>query len=323
MPRSRLLIAACFVSLALESAVSAAPMIKRIPVEKNVQLEVLDWGGSGTPLVFLSGFGGTAHTFEGFAEKFTGSHHVYAITRRGFGNSSHPQATVSNYSPERLAADVLAVIKTLRIERPFLAGHSVAGQELSEIGTHHPHQVSGLIYLDAANAEAFYGPSSDALYPIAGQVRRDLEALVGAQPSDAIKLIAKIDGELPRLQRGLDWYANAVKGVSDPPPQVANSPEKALQTAIVRGAQMYGPAKVPVLSIVAVPIQCAPDCNSEAARRREKAEEMQVADFSRANPAAQIVRIPYADHLLWRSNEKAVVKAMELIHERYLSLGSS
>jgi hypothetical protein len=68
---------------------------------------------------------------------------------------------------------------------------------------------------------------------------------------------------------------------------------------------------VPVLSIVAIPIQCAPDCNSGGAIRREKEEEMQVADFSRANPAAQIVRIPYADHFLWKSNEKAVIKAMD------------
>lgn len=311
MPRNMLLVAACLASLAVGSPASGAPVVKRISVQRVVQVEVLDWGGSGRPLIFLAGFGGTAHTFEGFAEKFTGSYHVYAITRRGFGISSRPQPTMSNYSPERLAADVLAVIKALRIERPFLAGHSLAGQELSEIGTHYPNQIRGLIYLDAANPEAFYGPSSNVLYPIAGEVRRDLERLIGAQPSEARMLIDKINGELPRLQRGLDWYANAVKGVPDFPPQIANSPEKALQTAIVRGAHVYGPVKVPVLSIVALPIQCAPDCNSQAAKQREKAEEIQVADFSQANPSAKIVRIPYADHFVWKSNGKTVVEAMD------------
>ena len=92
---------------------------------------------------------------------------------------------------------------------------------------------------------------------------------------------------------------------------VRNSPEMAMQHAIVEGAKVFGPVKVPVLSIVALPIQCAPDCNSEAAKRREKAAEMQAADFSQANPSAKVVRIPYADHFIWESDEKAVVGAME------------
>src|SRR4051812_6365232 len=134
MPRKRFWIAACVVSLAVASSASAAPTVKMVPVEKSVRLEVLDWGGSGPPLIFLSGFGGTAHTFEGFAEKFTRAHHVYAITRRGFGRSSRPRPTPSAYSPERLGADVVAVLEALHIDRPFLAGHSLAGQELSEVG---------------------------------------------------------------------------------------------------------------------------------------------------------------------------------------------
>jgi pimeloyl-ACP methyl ester carboxylesterase len=309
MLQKGLLIIACVASLASSTA-WAAPTLKMVRVEKNVRLEVLDWGGSGSPLIFLSGFGGTAHTFEGLAEKFTGSHHVYAITRRGFGHSSHPQATPSEYSPERLGADVVAVIRALHIKKPFLAGHSLAGQELSEIGTRYPDQTRGLIYLDAADAEAFYGPSSDVLYPIAGQVRRDLEALIKSQPSQAPELIKKIKAELPRLERGLDWYGNAVKGVPDRPANISNSPEMAIQHAIVEGSHIYGPVKVPVLSIVALPIQCAPDCNSDAAKRREKAAEMQAADFSEANPKAKIVRIPYADHFVWQSNERTVVAAM-------------
>src|SRR5205085_7476828 len=103
----------------------------------------------------------------------------------------------------------------------------------------------------------------------------------------------------------------AVKGAADRPPDVRNSPEMAMQHAIVEGAKVFGPVKVPVLSIVALPIQCAPDCNSEAAKRREKAAEMQAADFSQANPSAKVVRIPYADHFIWESDEKAVVGAME------------
>jgi non-heme chloroperoxidase len=311
MPRKRLWIAACVVSLAVASSASAAPTVKMVPVEKSVRLEVLDWGGSGPPLIFLSGFGGTAHTFEGFAEKFTRAHHVYAITRRGFGRSSHPPPSPSAYTPEQLAADIVRVINILHIDRPFLAGHSLAGQELSEIGTHYPDQVRGLIYLDAADAQAFYGQNSDVLYPIAGQLRRDLEGLIKSQPSQARVLIEKIRAELPRLERGLSWYEKAVKDAPDRPPNIDSSPGLGIQHAIVEGAHVYGPVNLPVLAIVALPIQCDPDCNSDAAKRRERAAELQAADFSQANQSARVVRIPYADHFIWESNEKAVVNSMD------------
>src|SRR2546427_12299323 len=56
-----------------------------VTVDKNVRLEVLDWGGSGRPLVVLAGGGDTAPGFDDFAPKLTLTFHGYGITRRGFG----------------------------------------------------------------------------------------------------------------------------------------------------------------------------------------------------------------------------------------------
>jgi pimeloyl-ACP methyl ester carboxylesterase len=56
-------------------------------VSDHVRLEVLDWGGSGRPLVLLPGGGDTAHVFDEFASTLTADFHVYGITRRGFGES--------------------------------------------------------------------------------------------------------------------------------------------------------------------------------------------------------------------------------------------
>jgi pimeloyl-ACP methyl ester carboxylesterase len=123
-----------------------------ITVDKDVKLEVLDWGGSGPPLVFLAGLGDTAHIFDGFAPKLTSQYHVYGITRRGFGASSVP---VSGYSADRLGDDVLAVLDFLKLNRPILAGHSIAGEELSSVASRQPEKVTGLIYLDAAYSYAF------------------------------------------------------------------------------------------------------------------------------------------------------------------------
>ena len=66
--------------------------IQFITVDTNVKLEVLDWGGSGQPVILLTGLGNNAHVYDEFAPKLTASHHVYGITRRGFGASSHPDS---------------------------------------------------------------------------------------------------------------------------------------------------------------------------------------------------------------------------------------
>jgi pimeloyl-ACP methyl ester carboxylesterase len=135
--------------------------VQFVTVDQDVKLEVLDWGGSGPPVVFVAGLGNNAHVFDFFAPKFIGSNHVYGITRRGFGASSAP---LSGYSADRLGDDVLAVLESLKLERPVLVGHSIGGSELSSIGSRHPEKVGGLVYLDAAYSYAFYNAAT-ALSP--------------------------------------------------------------------------------------------------------------------------------------------------------------
>src|SRR5205823_13648778 len=106
--------------------------------------------------------GNTAHIFDKFAPKLIDQYHVYGITRRGFGSSSSP---ASGYSADRLADDVLAVLDSLKLSRPVLAGHSIAGEELSSIGSRHPEKVAGLVYLDAAYGYAFSDASQAPATP--------------------------------------------------------------------------------------------------------------------------------------------------------------
>jgi pimeloyl-ACP methyl ester carboxylesterase len=73
-------------------------------------------------MIFLSALGSDAHDWERFAPKGTNRYHAYAITRRGFGTSDEPAPTDENYSADRLADDVLAVMGTLKLERPVLVG---------------------------------------------------------------------------------------------------------------------------------------------------------------------------------------------------------
>ena len=115
-----------------------------VTVEKEVRLEVLDWGGSGKPLVLLAGGGDTAHVFDDFAPKLTASFHVYGITRRGFGQSGF---SPEGWGADRLGDDVVAVLDSLKLNRPVLVGHSIGGEELSSVATRYPNRVAGLVYL--------------------------------------------------------------------------------------------------------------------------------------------------------------------------------
>ncbi|MEO8664707.1 MAG: alpha/beta hydrolase [Ignavibacteria bacterium] len=121
--------------------------VRFIEVEKDVKLEVLDWGGSGDYLVMLTGLGDNAHVYDNFAYQFTDLFHVIGITRRGFGKSDKPAA---GYSEERRALDILSVLDSFGIQSAVIAGHSIAGGELSQLGIFHKDRVKKLIYLDAA-----------------------------------------------------------------------------------------------------------------------------------------------------------------------------
>lgn len=128
-----------------------------VQVANGVKDEVLDWDGSGRPMVLLAGQGVTARGWRAIVPGLVTKYHVYSITRRGYGNSSKPPATAENYSAERLGKDVLAILDALHIGKPILVAHSLGGEELSYIGTYAPQKASALIYLDAAYSEAYNG----------------------------------------------------------------------------------------------------------------------------------------------------------------------
>ena len=118
----------------------------RIQVTADVQLEVLDWGGTGPALVFLAGFGNSAHVFDDFAPQFANRFHVLGISRRGVGGSSRP---AEGYDSTTLAGDIVTVLDSVGIDRAAFVAHSFGGSELNHLAAHHPSRVDRLIYLDA------------------------------------------------------------------------------------------------------------------------------------------------------------------------------
>lgn len=223
-----------------------------VTVDDNVQLEVLDWGGTGPALLLLSGLGSNAHHYDDLAPALTSRYRVVGITRRGHRGSS---AASDGYGFDRLAEDVVRVIDAVGIARPVVIGHSFAGEEMHVLGARDAAKIRGLIYVDAAFNRG--DDSDDAVY---GAVARTVPSAPQPAAGDLASFVtlraylqqygaAGPEGYLRRRYR-----ANAdgtIAGVWTPEMPVRQAMSTAMQTAY----RSYHPEgiRVPAVAIYAVP----------------------------------------------------------------------
>jgi non-heme chloroperoxidase len=288
--------------------------ISFITVEKDVKLEVIDWGGTGEAMVFLTGLGNDAHIFDTFAPKFAAKYHVYGVTRRGFGASSSPIPITANYTADRLGDDVLAVIDTLKLDRPILVGHSIAGEELSSIGSRHPEKVAALIYLDAAYPYAYYNCAQGDLIIDAFDFKKKIDQLLPGSGSAPNAAIQDLLASLPALEKDLRQQLKAVAALPEPPraPSSSFGPMQAIMT----GAQKFTAIPVPVLAIYAEPHAMGdaykdnPSARAAMIATDTEKTETQAKAFESGVPTAHVVRIPNADHYMFKTNEVDVLREM-------------
>ena len=128
------------------TATSVEPGVMAVETAPRTTLEVLDWGGSGPPMVFLAGAGHTAHEFDEFAPLLRDSFRVIGITRRGVGASS-----AARHRVERDAiTDIARVLDALQLDSVVLVGHSQGGLEAAHFAHLYPDRCRGIVHLDAA-----------------------------------------------------------------------------------------------------------------------------------------------------------------------------
>lgn len=252
---------ACLMCVVLAVATPASPqqqwsdpsphVVKLVPVDNDVQLEVLDWGGSGPALLLLAGLGDTAHVFDDFAPMLTARYRLVGMTRRGHGRSSAPQA---GYGFGRLAEDVVRVIDAVGLNKPVVVGHSFAGEELHVLGARHSGKIAGLVYVDAAFNRADGSEDYDA-------VARTLPPSPRPGPGDMASFTAlrsfleKMQGPVgPEAHLRARYVANADGTVARPwVPDL--SIRQALSGEMAAAYKTYNPERirVPALAIYAVP----------------------------------------------------------------------
>jgi non-heme chloroperoxidase len=292
------------------------PAGERIPVSRGVRLHVIDWGGKGEPVIFLSGLQASAHVFDDFAPLFAESHRVIGITRRGIPPSD-PSRT--GYSQTLLTGDVIAVMDSLKISAAHVVGWSYGGGEATLLAVASPNRVLSLTLLDsydrsarprAPGATASRSPPApppfvrlDSLSPLSLQWR---EQRLGSRPAP-LSLICTLN----RFARD-GRYLGPVLTAS-----ARDSVLAALRQAIPR--HPYSEVRQPVLALFAVPRGVGDRYPAYAVMSpadRQLADSVFAAaieemDAARARlrieiPHAKVIEIPGAAHALFRSHPEAV-----------------
>ena len=93
--------------------------VRMVTVEPGVQLEVLDWGGTGRPVVLLAGYL-SAHAYGDLAPRLAETHHVYGISRRGYGAAAEAE---TGYTAGGAADDGLQVLDVLNDSKTAAGAH--------------------------------------------------------------------------------------------------------------------------------------------------------------------------------------------------------
>ena len=291
--------------------------VRFVTVDDGVRLEVLDWGGAGRSVVLLAGGGNTAHVFDDFAPKLAAHYRVYGITRRGFGASGFAE---SPNPVDRLRDDLLAALDGLGLDRPVLAGHSIAGAEMSAVAHARPGRIAGLVYLDAAYPYAFddgTGPAMPEFTGVEGLGHpnpgaADLKSFAALQDWDE-----RVDGfRTPEAELRQTWESDG----KAPTGKHRQFPGSRVFPTILGGANKYARLAVPTLALFALPhvperwIRESTDATVQKASRAyfaaiDALTEKQAKAIEAAVPTARVVRLP-GSHYIFISNESDVRREM-------------
>jgi len=281
----------------------------------GIKLHYLDWGGDGETLLFLTGMGCSAHLFDRIAPRFTDRFRVLALTRRGQGESDYPE---TGYDADTLIDDILDFLDALRIDKVILAGHSMAGLELSHFAAIYPKRVTTLIYLDAAfdwrefKALMEKNPLKDIEPP---EIRQEYSSV-----EEYITFVKRIRPDLAQIWNA-SWEQSTLYDLEkNAEGRFIEKDTKAIGKAMLETIFAYEPEhsqiKIPVLSFFAqnddLPF---PDYLTEEQRRqgleyhrkvRMPLREKNIEKFRSHVPHAKVIEILGGHHYCFMAQEQLV-----------------
>ena len=292
--------------------------VRWITVDSSVRLEVLDWGGSGRPIVLLGCYL-TAHMYDEFAPKLTDQLHVYGITRRGIGASDKP---TSGYTVQRSADDVLEVLDSLNLQKSLLLGTSCTGQILTMFASQHSDRLNGLVYLDGAGDPTLTPADVGSPLPDPATLPRSIKPPPAPDYSsfEAFRIAQRRDHGVAFPEAELRQHR-----VANPDGSVGRSLlSPVIRRAITVDARVkpdYAGIRVPVLAIyqrdrpfdeVAADFVIRSEQERAALRQQYAATRALYTrwqyDLLAGVPTARIVELPGANLFMFLSNEADVLR---------------
>lgn len=122
---------------------AAAPSFAAQPASFNVRVE-----GSGRPMILIPGLSSPCSVWDTTIEHYAARYEVHCLTLAGFAGV----APVEGEFLPRVRRDVVDYIKSRKLDRPVIIGHSLGGFLALWIGATEPHLPGAVVAVDGLPA---------------------------------------------------------------------------------------------------------------------------------------------------------------------------
>lgn len=154
--------------------------------------------GEGTPLVLITGYGGTSQGTNRFlnVQEYSKEHQCILVDNRGIGQSTTSEGL---YSMKVMASDVVELLDVLEIHEAHILGGSMGGMIAQEIALNHPEKVKRLILVCTS-------PGGQKIWDLPGQLQGFYQMSWNFQPPEGLS-----NEELLAVDLGMSYSDEYIK----------------------------------------------------------------------------------------------------------------
>ncbi|MGY1823325.1 alpha/beta fold hydrolase [Geodermatophilus sp. SYSU D00079] len=243
------------------------PAVSRWVRSAGVRLHVLDYGGGGVPLVVVPGITSPAIAMDFVARELTDLVRPLVVDVRGRGLSDDGDA----YDLDAYADDVEAVVTGLGLDRPVLLGHSMGARITAVVAARGALPLRGSVLVDPPMSGPGRGPYPTTLAAFLGQLA---EARRGTTADE----VARSWPRWPRREQELRarWLSSCSE-------RAVTETHRGFETEDFFASWPHVPAPTVLVHGGDSPVVTAAGA----------------AEAARTNPAAELVEVPGAGHMVF------------------------
>jgi non-heme chloroperoxidase len=130
----------------------------------------------GEPIVFLPAYADSWFSYSRVLPLLPARHHAYTLDQRGHGDSERPACC---YDVDDFAADAVAFLDAIGVERVTLVGHSGSCFAARRVAVIHPERIARLVLSGS--------PAGSLPEPVAAWLQATMGALADPVPADFVR----------------------------------------------------------------------------------------------------------------------------------------